>query len=115
MLEDLFIADHMDTDSSSSDALTLAESMVGKVSDITSWLDEGKFAVASTKVRDLALTQMHALVQLMWYTMVSSDDAGYYPFVKAVKTLAQEYNLGSADFTKDEDSTAMHIDPIPTH
>jgi hypothetical protein len=50
MSEDPFTADHMDTDSSSSDALALVESMVGKVSDITSWLDDGKFSEVSAEV-----------------------------------------------------------------
>jgi hypothetical protein len=111
--EDPFIADRMDTDPSSADALTLAESMVGKIGEITTWLDGEKFSEVSADVWDLALKQMTALVQSMWYTTVSSDDEGYYPFVEAVKTLAQEYNLGSADFAKDEDSMAMRVDPVP--
>jgi hypothetical protein len=113
MLEDPFMADCMDMDLSSSNALALVELMAGKVSDIASWLDGGSFSEASTEVQDLVLLQMHALIQLMWYTMVSSDDEGYYPFVDSVMTLAQEYNLGSADFAKDEDVAAMHINPIP--
>jgi hypothetical protein len=113
MSEDPFIADRMDTDPSSSDALALVESMVGKVGEITTWLDGEKFSEVSAEVQDLTLKQMTALVQAMWYTTVSSDDERYYPFVEAVKTLAQEYNLGAADFTKDEDSMAMHIDPVP--
>jgi hypothetical protein len=112
MSEDLFTADHMDMDSSSSDALALAELMVGKVRNITSWLDVG-VSEASAEVWDLVLSQMHTFVQSMWYTTVSSEDEGYYPFVDLVKTLAQEYNLGSADFAKDEDSAAMHVDPVP--
>jgi hypothetical protein len=111
MSEDPFIADHMDTDMSSSNALALAESMVGKVGKITTWLDGEKYSEVSAEVRDLAFKQMTTLVQSMWYTTVSSDDERYYPFIKAVKTLAQEYNLGAVDFAKDEDSTAMHVDP----
>jgi hypothetical protein len=45
---------------------------------------------------------------------VSSEDEGCFPFVNSVKTLAQEYNLGSADFAKDKDSGTMHVDPVPT-
>jgi hypothetical protein len=89
------------------------ELMVGKIGEITTWLDGEKFSEVSVEVQDLALKQMTALVQSMWYITVSSDDEGYYPFVKVVKTLAQEYNLGSVDFAKDEDSMAMRVDPVP--
>jgi hypothetical protein len=112
MSEDLFTADRMDMDPSSSDALALAELMVGKIGEITTWLDGEKFSEVSVEVWDLALKQMTALVQSMLYTTVSSDDEGYYPF-EVVKTLAQEYNLGAADFAKDEDSMAMRVDPVP--